>query len=502
MKISTLLILGFVSLFLSGCDGFLEEKSQDEVRPSTVTDMEKILLGDAYFSKADGLLFNYGTDIFSDDMMNNAVIDSKDQRKKDLAPRFRWERDMFDESCGYEDLSFWKIPYERIKGCNLVIEYMPNMQGDERKREHIIGEAHVLRGYYYMFLVNCFGWAYNYGDPVENLGVPLKLISGVTEELFTRNTVAEVYEQIEKDLLKGIQLMEENTMEFYFNRLNAAAGYALLTRMYVYMGDWDNVVRYANKVLKMRPELLNLSKQQVNPWSSFSVYVDVCPTEILWGMSWDAENSYNTWGDVAPYTPSNDLIAVFQQDVDRGVVDIRGDWKNNLNAYLKGGNMKLWPSGGMRSMCTWVDKGRMSSLAYNGGIRTGEMYISRAEAYCQKYLKSGNTSDAEKALEDLNTLRYNRFYEGYVEKKMSDFASAEELLSFCWRERRRELCGEGNHRWFDLKRQGMPEIKHVFVDNTTGEGTTYTLMKEDKRYLLPIPRKEIDRCPTLKQNQY
>ena len=154
MKISTLLILGFVSLFLSGCDGFLEEKSQDEVRPSTVTDMEKILLGDAYFSKADGLLFNYGTDIFSDDMMNNAVIDSKDQRKKDLAPRFRWERDMFDESCGYEDLSFWKIPYERIKGCNLVIEYMPNMQGDERKREHIIGEAHVLRGYYYMFLVD------------------------------------------------------------------------------------------------------------------------------------------------------------------------------------------------------------------------------------------------------------------------------------------------------------------------------------------------------------
>ena len=99
-----------------------------------------------------------------------------------------------------------------------------------------------------------------------------------------------MYEQIEKDLLKGIQLMEENTMEFYFNRLNAAAGYALLTRMYVYMGDWDNVVRYANKVLKMRPELLNLSKQQVNPWSSFSVYVDVCPTEILWGMSWDAEN--------------------------------------------------------------------------------------------------------------------------------------------------------------------------------------------------------------------
>ena len=152
-------------------------------------------------------------------------------------------------------------------------------------------------------------------------------------------------------------------------------------------------------------------------------------------------------------------------------------------------------------MCTWVDKGRVST-PYNGGIRVAEMYVSRAEAYCRKYAESGRSEDAEKALEDLNKLRYNRFYEGYVDKELSEFANADELLDFCLRERRRELCGEGNHRWFDLKRQGMPEIKHVFVDNVTGEGQTYTLTKEDKRYLLPIPRKEIDRCPTLKQNQY
>ena len=500
MKINILLILGIASL-LCGCSEFLEEKSQDEVRPSTVTDMEKILLGEAYFSKDEGFLFNYGTDIFSDDVTNNAVMDSKDKRKRELAPRFRWERDMFDESCGYEDLSFWKTPYERIKGCNLVIEYMPRMDGDDTKRNHVIGEAYVLRGYYYMFLVNCFGWAYNYGDPNENPGVPLKLNSGVTEELFTRNTVAEVYEQIEKDLLNGARLMEENAMEFYFNRLNAAAGYALLARMYVYLGDWDNVLKYTDKALEMKPDLLNLSKQQINPWSSFSVYVSVCPTEILWAMPWDAGNNYSTSGNIDPYSPSDDLVAVFRQDLNGEIEDIRGDWKNTQNAYLKGGDMADFQSGGRRSMCTWVDKGRVST-PYNGGIRVAEMYVSRAEAYCRKYAESGRSEDAEKALEDLNKLRYNRFYEGYVDKELSEFANADELLDFCLRERRRELCGEGNHRWFDLKRQGMPEIKHVFVDNVTGEGQTYTLTKEDKRYLLPIPRKEIDRCPTLKQNQY
>ena len=204
---------------------------------------------------------------------------------------------MFDESCGYEDLSFWKVPYERIKGCNLVIEYAPKMNGDETKRNHLIGEAYALRGFYYMFLVNCFSLPYNYGDPTTNLGVPLKLASGVTEELFKRNSVAEVYQQIERDLLKGAELMEENKMNFYFTRLNAAASYALLVRMYVYMGDWDNVLKYADKVLDMKPDLLNLQEQQTSLWSSYSVYVNTCSTEILWGMLWDAENSYTTWGN-------------------------------------------------------------------------------------------------------------------------------------------------------------------------------------------------------------
>ena len=35
-------------LFLTGCSDFLEERSQDEVRPSMVNDLEQILLGDGY----------------------------------------------------------------------------------------------------------------------------------------------------------------------------------------------------------------------------------------------------------------------------------------------------------------------------------------------------------------------------------------------------------------------------------------------------------------------
>ena len=502
MKGINIFVLGITFLLLCGCDDFLEEKSQDEVRPSTVTDMEKILEGEAYFNKTEGFMFNFGTDVLSDNIKCNAVDDDRNERKKQQAPRFRWERDMFDESCGYEDLSFWKVPYERIKGCNLVIEYAPKMNGDETKRNHLIGEAYALRGFYYMFLVNCFSLPYNYGDPTTNLGVPLKLASGVTEELFKRNSVAEVYQQIERDLLKGAELMEENKMNFYFTRLNAAASYALLVRMYVYMGDWDNVLKYADKVLDMKPDLLNLQEQQTSLWSSYSVYVNTCSTEILWGMLWDAENSYTTWGNRWPYSPSEELIAVFQRDLNEGNVDMRGDWQNTNNGYLKGGDVRDHHTGSYVSMCTWVDKGRASDPSYNGGIRVAEMYIDRAEAYCRKYLESGNRADAENALKDLNKLRRNRFYEGYMDKELVDFTDAQDLLDFCLRERRRELCGEANHRWFDLKRLVMPEIKHVFIDNATNEGIEYILYKEDRRYVLPIPRKVLERNTSLVQNQY
>ena len=80
---------------------------------------------------------------------------------------------------------------------------------------------------------------------------------------------------------------------------------------------------------------------------------------------------------------------------------------------------------------------------------------------------------------------------------MADFTNADELLEFCLRERRRELCYDGNHRWFDLRRLGLPEITHIFLDNDNGHETKYVLQKNDSRYVLPIPGEVLRRNPNL-----
>lgn len=504
MKSKIAMILLAASLW--GCSEFLKETSQSEIRPSTVRDMEKLLEGEAYFSPEEGYLFNRATEIFTDDVQSNQLNDESSYTvtKEEDRYRFAWDQSMFNESSGRQDITFWQYPYERINRCNLILECIDAMEGDEAEREHLKGEAYTLRGFYYLMLVNFFGMPYGQGDPAQNLGVPLKLDSGVTDDRLSRNTVAECYEQIEQDLLRGTELMRQNVEEqsLQITRLNYLTGCALLSRMYLYMENWENALRYADTVLAARSELLDLRATTTS-----CVYYTNSP-EVIWAGV-ETYSGYST-GEMYPYTPSMDLAAVYSLDVDGGVTDIRGDY-NNVSAdafeitltpiYLKRGRWwntesyvyEYWLAAILKSSTVSV-----GGNFYNGGVRVAELYLNRAEVLARRYAETGNVEDGDAALETLNALRRHRFEAGYVDKRLSDFASGQELLDFCLRERRRELCAESNHRWFDIRRLGL-SVNHVYVDNN-GYQTTFTLQSGDPRYALPIPEEVIRRNSNLIQN--
>ena len=56
------------------------------------------------------------------------------------------------------------------------------------------------------------------------------------------------------------------------------------------------------------------------------------------------------------------------------------------------------------------------------------------------------------------------------------------------------------HRWFDLRRYGMPSIEHTWVDEN-GNRTTYTLEEQDPGYVVPLSQDVLDRNPRLEQNE-
>ena len=94
----------------------------------------------------------------------------------------------------------------------------------------------------------------------------------------------------------------------------------------------------------------------------------------------------------------------------------------------------------------------------------------------------------------MNYLRSFRF-DRYQEVEISD---DKKLLQFCLDERRREMAFE-DMRWFDLRRLGMPEIKHIitYEENNPQE---IVLKKGSNRYTLPISKKVLDQNPALVQN--
>lgn len=492
-------VLAMIALW--GCDGFLEETSQNQIRPSTVSDMEKILEGEAYLTEAETEIFNFGTAFLTDDMQceEEGYVGYTPAKKK-WRRMFCYDVSMFDE--GNEDEKanndYWYVPYQRIKGCNIVLDYIDDMQGDEEKKEYLRGEAYALRGFYYLSLVNFFSLPYNYGDPTQNMGVPLKLNSGVSEDKFDRGNVADVYRQIEKDLLEGARLMRQYPRELTLFRMNGLAAYGLLSRAYLHMENWDKVIEYADSVLVEKDDLLVFSEN-----TSFGKVWDenYCPDEILWGCyfreklgSSDAVFVGGTQNGC--WKPSDAFVNLFGEDIDGGA-DIRADLKRfgqHTKSYMLTGfdySGNVWVAG--------IQKATANS---NAGIRTGEVYLNRAEAYIRKYVETNDAVAGQLGLDDLNTLRRARFTGDYVDKQLGSFATPQELLDFCLRERRRELCHEGNFRWFDLRRNGMPRIEHDFFWKKNEDHYHVVLEEGDPRYVLPIPQAVLDRNSNLRQNQY
>ena len=95
----------------------------------------------------------------------------------------------------------------------------------------------------------------------------------------------------------------------------------------------------------------------------------------------------------------------------------------------------------------------------------------------------------------LNELRRNRF----ADYDDIQSVTGEELVTLIRQERRLELCFEG-HRWFDLRRYGMPSFSREWWDN--GKFVKrYTLEENDPSYTLPIPQAVMDLNKKLVQNK-
>lgn len=492
IKYNIMVILG--AILMSSCSSFLEESSQDEVRPETATDLQQLLLGEGYQLSAATMSY---IDLLTDDVQNSYTEASSQQNfvqnGKDV---FAWKPEMFEsmKNCNVKGYNSWQLYYQYIKGCNVVLDYVDKFSGSDAERGNVKGQALALRAYYYFMLCNLYAKPYNLPgiDRSKELGVPLMLKSAVTDEYPKRNTLAECYQQIEKDLLEAEPLMDKYGNDNIKDKVTSQFVHHLLCRLYLYEERWDESIAQADIVLKKQPGLLK-SLDGINnkdKYGNYEIHVySYDSPEMIWryasGYCSDSFQGTINLGQTPAYSISADLSSLYDYDAtktgNRG--DLRALYYYTYRAVSWTQREKYWG-------CLTYTKGQAAR-----GFRTAEDYLNRAECYIHKFIASGDDSYRQKALDDLNTLRESRWEGTYTSVSIT---SADELLKFYRDERRRELAFD-DHRWFDLRRYGEHSLSHTLT-LTKGQPETYILEEQDKRFTLQIPQDAIDRNPSLVQN--
>lgn len=489
-------------LCLTGCKKFLEEKSQDEVRPGSVAELQQLLMGEAYTAGTYSS-FHAFLDLMTDDMISNFNPDKAAEHSyKMYEGPYTWNRGLFEmmEAADVsEDIDTYARYYSCIKGCNVVLEMIDEVKGDESERENVRGQALALRGFYYFMLNNLFAQPYNTPgiDRSKALGVELILSSVVKDEFPKRSSLQAAWDQVESDLTKALPIVEKygtNNTKF---RITPAFMHTLLSRFYLYQEKWDLAAKHASLGLALNSSLVKLSNIAFPPWyeqPAAGVY-SYTSTEVIW-LGYASYMEYYYIGEnraygAVPFCVSPDLRSKYEYTPSNK--NNRGDLRMR---YYFGWNMADYDWTIFVPLAGWkAPKGYQGPVK---GMRVAELYLNRAEANIMQYLKNGDDQLRVSALRDLNTLRESRYDTRNAAYQPVD-KTGDELLQFCRDERRRELCFE-DHRWFDLRRYGMPEIKHVFQGSVNQAPVEHILAKGDKHYVLPIPRNALIKNPALEQN--
>ena len=455
-----------IGLALASCKkDFLDLRPYDsigsDVAISNVSDMKAALSG-AYANLGSANLYGRTIPLFADLLADNVYISTVNSNRY---------LDFFQVNYTVTNgnaQGVWESAYSTILRANNVIN--SPLQGTE-EIEQIRGEALSIRALMYFELAKHFAEPYTVN--ANALGVPIILEYNPTVKP-PRNTLKEVYAQIESDLNKAIGILTVEKSSGFFTKYAAKA---LLARVYEYKGDWPNALSTAEDVINNSGYSL-LKLNEVLPfWENNKDRND--KKEVLFEVVFDANN--NAGNSSLPYfydqNGYGDALATESLYNTYSNTDVRKDLINFVSPTRRA-NAKVvnkFPNAGS------PDKDEYKV------IRMSEVYLIAAEAAYQ----TGNESLARTYLNAVAKERDPAFA-GYS-------SSGAALLADILLERRKELAFEG-HRYWDLARYNMDVVRVNLAGNYPGN-VPLVIAANNFRRIFPIPQAELDANPSIREQQ-
>ncbi len=387
----------------------------------------------------------------------------------------------------------WQSSYEGINRANYLHQYKAkNIAGetiDFAGKDALYGEVYFLRAYYYFTLVKMFG------------DVPLFVDRRLTladSKTLVRAPKAEVYKQIEKDLLAAIAVLP--TIQAEKGRITKGTAQALLGKAYLYQNNYaaaapmlDNVITGGAYSLVSNLASVYLESGENGPESVFEIQYSNGQGTYDWGHVTRGQGNYAVQqcgvrglnGSASmPYSqgwstnlPTQNLSAIYASGDQRKAVtllDIEAYKTANpsfnityqVAPYRNTGlyNQKYLPRKGQTS-----GQVELNYLNNQRIIRYADVLLMAAEAY-------NKINNDSKAQNYLNQVRRRAFGDNAHDILSTGTTLYDAILN----ERRMELAMDGE-RFFDLVRTG----KAATVLGPLG-------FVANKHELFPIPQGEVD----------
>ena len=468
---------------LSGCEGFLTREPQlqqsTEITLSSYSGLNDATHGAYYYIASTGW---YGQSWVIDAEMrsgNGKKTNFKNSNRCTQAYNWNYTEDGTS--------GMWSTAYVTIAMANNVIDNLEGKAtGDvtEQDLNNLKAECLFIRAFAHFCNVLTYGQPYTYcvANDKESLGVPYVYHTDPDGKP-ARETVISNYENIVKDLLDAEACIDPDYSPVSVRSglvdplaaVNLQTIQALLSRVYLYMGEWQNAADYATKVIESGKYEMWTAEEYPTVWGQ-----ELGSGEVIFEVYGKRTNgAYGSWEDLSYLTSpegSGDPQAA------QPLIDLYAEGDVRLDTYRtdeKEESGILWTA-------KYPGKGDNAAPDCNNVVifRLSEMYLNRAEA-----IMRGAKVDGATAVSDLNVITSNRGAEAYTSAGPVDIQT----------ERRKELAWEG-HYVYDLARWGLP------VERSKA-AAEYPLITQNQdipfpspKWALPLPKSELDVNENLVQN--
>ncbi len=440
--ISSLLLVAGLLIGSTSCEDFVERYPRasmaSEMAMADIEGIEATIYG--LYSRFQYVYYNHREMNIVGEILSDQMDVAGVNTGRFLGHRINQEGTGFD---------LWTRLYNDINRANTVLYYIDGVEEASQERINWAkGQAYALRGYLYFDLLKIYARPYMYQEPLvqgQPLGVVYKTepFLGVDENTFqARGTIEEGYQLVLDDLEMARELLNDDGFPIYLTKTSVKA---LLARLHLFMGNWQQAINYAEDVMDNAPI------QLVEAENYSDCFTEAPGAESLFEIKYIATDRPSQIGSVAGNAYYSPDVGVYFGDI-----ILRQDLLDLLEEYRAMGDVR--PEMMFYEEKAGVEYGYQKKFAsYRGEtwwddvrvIRIAEMYLIASEAHAE-------LEEFDDARYYLNELRAHR---GSPDVDVEN--NKEAFIELILDERRVEFYSEMSHRWFDLRRRGMDIPKGV-----------------------------------------